>query len=250
MTNIGIFDSGLGGVAVLNELSKKVNANFYYLGDNLRVPYGDRSKSEITSFATDIVNFLEQFDIDFYIIACNTISVTCKDYLADKFSKDFIAITDMAVKAACQYDGDFLALATSATIDSHFYKNTIESLKDARVYEQKAAKLVSLIEAGILEGRALNEALDEYLSIANEKKIENIILACTHYPIIKGEIQKRLTYDANIIDPAVYLAKNMSTKYDEKRVNIFMSKESEETSRLIEKIMDTRYKLNYIGDLK
>lgn len=250
MTNIGIFDSGLGGVAVLNELSKKTNANFYYLGDNLRVPYGDRSKAEITSFATDIVSFLEEFDIDYYIIACNTISVTCKDYLANKFNKDFIAITDMAVKAALEYDGDFLALATSATIDSHFYKNTIESLKDVRVYEQKAAKLVSLIEAGVLDGAELNDVLDEYLSIANENEIPNIILACTHYPIIKGEIQKRLTYDANIIDPAVYLAKNILTKYDGKRVNIFMSKESEETTKLIEKIMDVDYKLSYIGDLK
>lgn len=250
MTNIGIFDSGLGGVAVLNELSKKTNANFYYLGDNLRVPYGDRSKAEITRFATDIVSFLEEFDIDYYIIACNTISVTCKDYLANKFNKDFIAITDMAVKAALEYDGDFLALATSATIDSHFYKNTIESLKDVRVYEQKAAKLVSLIEAGVLDGAELNDVLDEYLSIANENEIPNIILACTHYPIIKGEIQKRLTYDANIIDPAVYLAKNILTKYDGKRVNIFMSKESEETTKLIEKIMDVDYKLSYIGDLK
>lgn len=250
MTNIGIFDSGLGGVAVLNELSKKTNANFYYLGDNLRVPYGNRSKAEITSFATDIVSFLEKFDIDFYIIACNTISVTCKDYLIDKFDKDFIAITDMAVKAALEYDGDFLALATSATIDSHFYKNTIESLTSSTVYEQKALKLVDLIEDGVLEGPRLDKALDEYLSIANEKEIPNIILACTHYPIIKGEIQKRLTYNANIIDPAVYLAKNMATKYDGKRVNIFMSKESEETTKLIEKIMDVDYKLSFIGDLK
>ena len=84
----------------------------------------------------------------------------------------------------------------------------------------------------------------------NEKEIPNIILACTHYPIIKGEIQKRLTYNANIIDPAVYLAKNMATKYDGKRVNIFMSKESEETTKLIEKIMDVDYKLSFIGDLK
>lgn len=250
MTNIGIFDSGLGGVAVLNELSKKTNANFYYLGDNLRVPYGNRSKSEITSFSTDIVNFLEKFDIDFYIIACNTISVTCKDYLRDRFNKDFIAITDMAVEAAIGFDGDFLALATKATIESHFYKNTIEDLKDAKVYEQKALKLVDLIEGGILEGDVIDHALDEYLSLANEKEIPNIILACTHYPIIKDEIKKRLNYDANIIDPAVYLADNLKTADSQKRVNIFMSKESSETTDLIEKIMDTDYKLTYIGDLK
>lgn len=250
MTNIGIFDSGLGGVAVLNELSKKTNAKFFYLGDNLRVPYGNRSKAEITSFATDIVSFLEKFDIDYYIIACNTISVTCKDYLRDKFNKDFIAITEMAAKAACQYDGDFLALATSATIDSHFYKNTIESLTSSTVYEQKALKLVDLIEDGVLEGPRLDKALDEYLSIANEKEIPNIILACTHYPIIKGEIRKRLTYNANIIDPALFLANNLRTEDNEKRVNIFMSKESRETTDLIEKIMDVRYELTYIGDLK
>lgn len=250
MTNIGIFDSGLGGVAVLNELSKKTNANFYYLGDNLRVPYGNRSRDEITSFATDIVNFLEKFDIDFYIIACNTISVTCKDYLRDRFNKDFIAITDMAVEAATGFDGDFLALATKATIESHFYKNTIEGLKDATVYEQKALKLVDLIEGGVLEGDLIDHALDEYLSLANEKEIPNIILACTHYPIIKDEIKKRFNYDANIIDPAVYLADNLKTTDSQKRVNIFMSKESSETTDLIDKIMETDYKLTYIGELK
>lgn len=250
MTNIGIFDSGLGGVAVLNELSKKTNAKFYYLGDNLRVPYGDRTKAEITSFATDIVRFLEKFDIDFYIIACNTISVTCKDYLRDKFNKDFIAITDMAVKEALEYEGDFLALATRATIDSHFYKNTIEGLKDVKVYEQKAYRLVGLIEEGILDGPHLEGAIDEYLALANEKKIPNIILACTHYPIIKDEIRKRLIYNANIIDPAVFLANSLKTEDNDREVNIFMSKESEDTTKLIDKIMDVDYKLSYIGDLK
>ena len=97
MTNIGVFDSGLGGIAVLNELAKKNDANFYYLGDNLRVPYGNRPKEEIKKFAIELVTFLERFNIDFYIIACNTISVTCKDYLLEHFKKKFIAITDMAL---------------------------------------------------------------------------------------------------------------------------------------------------------
>lgn len=249
MTNIGIFDSGLGGIAVLNELSKKNKANYYYLGDNLRVPYGNRSKAEITSFATDIVTFLEKFDIDYYIIACNTISVTCKDFLTSKFNKDFTAITDMAINAAMDYDGDFLALATKATIDSHFYKKTLEAKKNTRVFESRAIDLVNLIEAGVVDGDVLDRTLDEYLSIANERKIENIILACTHYPIIKGKIKERLRYDANIIDPALYLSDNLSTKDRENRVNIFMTKDSEETRDLIEKIMEVDYKLNFIENL-
>ena len=249
MTNIGIFDSGLGGVAVLNELAKKNKANCFYLGDNLRVPYGNRSKTEITSFATDIVNYLESYDIDYYIIACNTISVTCKDYLREKFQKEFITIADMAIEAASGFEGDYLTLATKATIDSHYYKKALEARKDCKVYESKAIDLVNLIESGILEGATLNDSLDEYLSIANEKKIPNIILACTHYPIIKDRIKERLNYEANIIDPALYLAEKIVTEDDQNRVNIFMTKKSDETRDLIDKIMDVDYKLSFIGGL-
>lgn len=249
MTNIGIFDSGLGGVAVLNELAKKNKANYFYLGDNLRVPYGNRSKTEITSFATDIVNYLESYDIDYYIIACNTISVTCKDYLSEKFKKEFITIADMAIEAASGFEGDYLTLATKATIDSHYYKKALEARKDCKVYESKAIDLVNLIESGILEGATLNDSLDEYLSIANEKKIPNIILACTHYPIIKDRIKERLNYEANIIDPALYLAEKIVTEDDQNRVNIFMTKKSDETRDLIDKIMDVDYKLSFIGGL-
>ncbi|WP_308748359.1 glutamate racemase [uncultured Anaerococcus sp.] len=249
MTNIGIFDSGLGGVAVLNELAKKNKANYFYLGDNLRVPYGNRSKTEITSFATDIVNYLESYDIDYYIIACNTISVTCKDYLREKFKKEFITIADMAIEAASGFEGDYLTLATKATIDSHYYKKALEERKDCKVYESKAIDLVNLIESGILEGATLNDSLDEYLSIANEKKIPNIILACTHYPIIKDRIKERLNYEANIIDPALYLAEKIVTEDDQNRVNIFMTKKSDETRDLIDKIMDVDYKLSFIGGL-
>lgn len=249
MTNIGIFDSGLGGVAVLNELAKKNKANYFYLGDNLRVPYGNRSKTEITSFATDIVNYLESYDIDYYIIACNTISVTCKDYLREKFKKEFITIADVAIEAASGFEGDYLTLATKATIDSHYYKKALEARKDCKVYESKAIDLVNLIESGILEGATLNDSLDEYLSIANEKKIPNIILACTHYPIIKDRIKERLNYEANIIDPALYLAEKIVTEDDQNRVNIFMTKKSDETRDLIDKIMDVDYKLSFIGGL-
>lgn len=249
MTNIGIFDSGLGGVAVLNELAKKNKANYFYLGDNLRVPYGNRSKTEITSFATDIVNYLESYDIDYYIIACNTISVTCKDYLKEKFNKEFITIADMAIEAASGFEGDYLTLATKATIDSHYYKKALEAKKDCKVYESKAIDLVNLIESGILEGATLNDSLDEYLSIANEKKIPNIILACTHYPIIKDRIKEWLNYEANIIDPALYLAKKIVTEDSQNGVNIFMTKKSEETHDLIDKIMEIDYKLNFIGGL-
>ena len=184
MTNIGIFDSGLGGLTVLSELIKINNANYYYFGDSLRAPYGNKSVDEIIKFSDQIVDYLEKFDIDYYIIACNTISVWATDFLTDKYNKKFYPITKAGLGMSMDCDGDFLVLGTKATVDSHFYKNNIEKLKDSKVYEVAGVKLVDYIEAGITTGDDLDEALKEYLQIANQKRIANIILACTHYPII------------------------------------------------------------------
>lgn len=249
MTNIGIFDSGLGGIAVLNELSKTSKANFYYLGDNLRVPYGPRPVEEIRKFAFEIVNFLEKFDIDYYIIACNTISVTSLSYLRENFDKKFIPITEMAVEAASSCKGNFLVLATKATIESHYYKDKLEKITGAKVYEKAALDLVKLIEDGNFSGKELDYHLKDYLRIANDKKIENILLGCTHYPLIKESIKKNLTYPANIIDPAVHLAEKIKTDDRQNRVHIYMTKESGKTENLVENTMECDYQLDYIGEL-
>ena len=81
MTRIGVFDSGLGGLALLKKLADSHKAQYFYLGDNKRVPYGAKSKEEIAQYSVEIVRFLEKFDIDFYVIACNTISVNAIDCL-------------------------------------------------------------------------------------------------------------------------------------------------------------------------
>lgn len=249
MTRIGIFDSGLGGLSVLRELVKTNTASYFYFGDTLRVPYGGRKKEQIISFAEDIVDFLEGFDVDYYVIACNTISVIATDLLREKYKKSFIPITEMGIKASLDYEGDFLVLGTKTTIDSHFYKNNIEHLTSARVYEVAARKLVDLIEAGNLDKEELNPYLDEYLKLANEKKLPNIILACTHYPIIRDFIEDRLTYKANIIDPAIFAAQALKDVRGEGEVNIFMSKKTLATENLIGKIMDTSYKLTYTNEI-
>ena len=249
MTRIGVFDSGLGGLTVLKELVKTNKASYFYFGDTMRVPYGGRPKEEIISFAENIVDYLETYDIDYYIIACNTISVLATDILREKYKKDFIPITEMGLRASLAYEGDFLVLGTETTVNSHFYKNNIEKVKDSKVYELAARKLVDLIESSKLEEDKLYYYLDDYLKIANEKKISNIILACTHYPIIRKYIENTLTYEANIIDPAVYSAKYLSSEGEKSDVNIFMSKKTLATENLLGTIMDSPYKLEYI-DLK
>ncbi|MDO5047188.1 MAG: glutamate racemase [Anaerococcus sp.] len=250
MTNIGVFDSGLGGLTVLRELYKHTKANYYYFGDTLRVPYGNRPKEEIEKFTYQIVDFLEDFDIDFYVIACNTISVSVLDKLEGKYKKKFFPITKAGLRASEDFKGDFLVLGTKATVESHFYKKNIEKKTHSRVYEVPAIKLVDLIENGQSQGDKIDQALKEYLSLANEKKIENIILACTHYPIIKESIKKNLTYKANIINPASYISDKLTSDLDESRIKIYLSKESRASKKLLAKLIDHPYTIDYvrIGD--
>lgn len=240
MTNIGVFDSGLGGLTVLQKLIKTNKANYYYFGDSLRAPYGNRDKTEIIKFAEEIVDFLEDFDIDYYIIACNTISVLASKDLCDKYKKKFYPITDAGIEATKSFDGDFLVLGTKATINSHFYKNNIQN--NSKVYEVAGIKLVDYIENGKTSGDELDKSLEEYLEIANKEKIENIVLACTHYPIITDAIRKNLTYQANIIDPADYLKLDLP-KNDESSVNIYMSKIDPNTEKIIKNLIDCDYNL-------
>lgn len=248
MTRIGVFDSGLGGLTVLRELAKTNKSQYFYFGDSLRVPYGGRSREELRSFSVDIVDYLEKFDIDYYVIACNTLSVTVTDFLREKYKKKFIPITDLALRACEKYQGDFLVLGTETTINSHFYKENLEENLNTSVYEVAASKLVDLIEDDKKDDEKLNEYIDSYIKIANEKKIENILLACTHYPIIRDKIEARLNYEANIIDPAIFLSESLESASDNLDINIFMSKKTPATENLIPKLIDFPYKLNYLKE--
>ncbi|MCI5972028.1 MAG: glutamate racemase [Anaerococcus sp.] len=248
MTRIGVFDSGLGGLTVLRELAKTNKSQYFYFGDSLRVPYGGRSEEELRRFSADIVDFLEKFDIDYYVIACNTLSVTVTDFLREKYDKKFIPITELALKASEKYQGKFLVLGTETTINSHFYKKNLEKNPRNIVYEVAASKLVDLIEADKKDDKKLNEYIDSYIKIANDKKIENILLACTHYPIIRENIERRLDYKANIIDPAIFLSQSLVSASDDLDINIFMSKKTPATENLIPKLIEFPYKLNYIKE--
>lgn len=243
MTNIGVFDSGLGGLTVLRELVRNKKANYFYLGDSLRAPYGSRSKEEILEFSDQIVTFLKDYNIDQYIIACNTISTLATEYLEEKYQKPFYPITKAGIENALLYKGDFLVLGTQTTVDSHFYKNNIESNSTSKVYEIAAPRLVKLIEDGKISGPDIDRELSDYLKIANEKKIPNIILGCTHFPIISQAINKNLNYEANIINPARNIANKINFKENEKTsVDVFMTETNEENDKLIENILDWDYK--------
>lgn len=245
---IGVFDSGLGGLNVLNTISKSNKHEYFYLGDSNRAPYGDRSKDEIDNFSKEIVEFLLKFNIDHFIVACNTISATSLDFLREKFNSNFISIVDMGVSKALETDGDIVVLATSRACDSHIYKNMIEKNSNRKVYEIKARKLVPIIENGLTDKEALNVALDEYLDFANKNKVANILLGCTHYPIIKNQIIEKLNYNANIIDPSEYLKEHLNLKESfETKLNLFMTSKTIQTEKIAIQIFGKKVDIEQVS---
>lgn len=191
---VGVFDSGIGGLSVLRELEKILpNEDFYYYGDSLNNPYGEKSDEELFEITSGVVDYLVNKGCRVIVIACNTATTRCMKYLREKY-KDIIFVgTVPAIKVAC--DRDFkntLVMATPATIES---ERTMELIrdnirKDQNIYLVACPGLANAIEDNDQE--RIEEILKETFREYKDKEIDSIVLGCTHYPFIKEEILKEM----------------------------------------------------------
>ena len=195
MSNIvGVFDSGIGGLSVLSELEKLLhNEDFYYYGDSLNNPYGEKSDEELFEITSGVVDYLVNKGCRLIVIACNTATTRCMKYLREKY-KDIIFVgTVPAIKVAC--DRDFkntLVMATPVTIES---ERTMELIrdnirKDQNIYLVACPGLANAIEDNDQE--KIEEILKDTFREYKDKKIDSIVLGCTHYPFIKENILKEM----------------------------------------------------------
>lgn len=195
MSNIvGVFDSGIGGLSVLRELEKILpNEDFYYYGDSLNNPYGEKSDEELFEITSGVVDYLVNKGCKLIVIACNTATTRCMKYLREKY-KDIIFVgTVPAIKVAC--DRDFkntLVMATPATIES---ERTMELIrdnirKDQNIYLVACPGLANAIEDNDQE--KIKEILKDTFREYKDKEIDSIVLGCTHYPFIKEDILKEM----------------------------------------------------------
>lgn len=195
MSNIvGVFDSGIGGLSVLRELEKILpNEDFYYYGDSLNNPYGEKSDEELFEITSGVVDYLVNKGCRVIVIACNTATTRCMKYLREKY-KDIIFVgTVPAIKVAC--DRDFkntLVMATPATIES---ERTMELIrdnirKDQNIYLVACPGLANAIEDNDQE--KIKEILKDTFREYKDKEIDSIVLGCTHYPFIKEDILKEM----------------------------------------------------------
>lgn len=215
--SIGIFDSGLGGLTVLKVLSQKFpEESFCYLGDIARLPYGNKSPETIRKYGLQILKYLKEQNVKALIIACNSASTV---FLGENEFEGvpLLNVIEPGSQAALNvsHDKKIAVLGTSATIRSHAYEMTLKRMdQKVEVTEQACPLLVPLVEEGFVEDPITEMALERYLKDIKEKKIGTIILGCTHYPVLKADLQKVVGDKVHLVESGEVLADQISQLFE------------------------------------
>jgi glutamate racemase len=209
---IGVFDSGVGGLSVVKQIKNILpEENIIYFGDTARIPYGNKSIDTIKNYTNETVDFLLKKGVKAIVIACNTISAVAKDTVINKAKQIpvFDVISGCSFDIANKFDNIGI-IATNATIKSKAYNNYIHNINPkVNIFAIASPLFVPMIEEGFLSGDALELIVQHYLNYFNDKLIDCLVLACTHYPFIIDIISKYLPKEVLIYDPAVITALNL-----------------------------------------
>ncbi|HZK87552.1 MAG TPA: glutamate racemase [Anaerovoracaceae bacterium] len=205
---IGFFDSGLGGLTCIPHLMKALpEEKIIYFGDTARTPYGSKAVSTIKSFSIEIADFLVKQDVKMIVIACNTVSATSLEDLKQRFPQlPIIGIIEPAtVKTAALSDNynKIGIIGTKVTIKSGIYEKLIKKLNpEQKIFSVACPAFVPLIEEGIINHDIMNLTIKYYLEdFIKNNNIDTLVLGCTHYPLIRKNIEK-IYPDLKIIDPS------------------------------------------------
>jgi len=208
--SIGVFDSGVGGLTVVRELKKQLSGeSIVYLGDTARVPYGIKSKEAIIRFTTEGLLFLLKKRVKLVIIACNTSSSLALAVLKKRFKVPILGVIRPGVKEAVKATRNKRVgvIGTKATIKSSVYETEIKKLNPKiQIYSYPCPLFVPLVEEGWIDSKITLEIAKKYLEPLKEKKVDTLILGCTHYPLLKAIIRK-IMKGITLIDSARQTAK-------------------------------------------
>ena len=189
---IGVFDSGIGGVTVLQDLVEKFpNEDFIYVGDTLNLPYGTKTPEQLKSLVSNVSNYLVSRDVKAIVIACNT--ATANSYhLKDEISVPVIGVINPTSKCAYETSQkkNILTIATNVTINSESYKKALNELSNGRgnFYFERCSEFVDAIENNIVNTKESFDLVYNKLSKYQDKDIDTIILGCTHFGLYSKEL--------------------------------------------------------------
>lgn len=205
---IAFFDSGVGGLTVLNKVKKILpNENYIYFGDTLHVPYGEKTKEQLLEYSKSILEFFESKKCKAVVMACNTTSSVIYDDIKGKYNFKLYPIVQSVSKILANLDIERLGVfATSATINSNVYPREISKYnKNMKVYGKHCPNWVRIVEDNSLTNPESINIVKKDLDVMLVNNPQKIVLGCTHYPFLLDTLSKFASRDL-YIDPAIYFA--------------------------------------------
>ena len=204
---IGIFDSGIGGLTIAHSIKEKLpNESIIYFGDTKHLPYGEKSKGSIQKFSEQISRFLISKNCKSIIIACNSASAVAYKQVQELTGNiPVFNVIDPVIKEVIKNPlySKIGVIGTKATIKSNIYNSKIKNEEISKeVYSLATPLLAPMIEEGFINEKIAEKIIQNYLEDPILEKIDSLILACTHYPLIINEIKKYYNNRIDVIDSA------------------------------------------------
>ena len=209
---IGIFDSGVGGLTVARAIIDQLpGESILYVGDTARGPYGPRPLAEVRGFALEIMDKLIETGVKAIVIACNTASSAMLRDARERYSIPVIEVIQPAVRRAvsASKSGRIGVIGTNATIESGAYLDAFAAAPHLDITSQACPKFVEYVERGETSGSEITKIAAEYLKPLQAKKIDTLVLGCTHYPLLTGVISYVMGNDVTLVSSAEETAKDL-----------------------------------------
>jgi glutamate racemase len=205
ISRIGVFDSGVGGLTVLQEIYRQIpNESVLYFGDTARVPYGTRSAAEILKFTRQTLDWMVSQRVKMAIVACNTSSALALDTVRDEYDLPILGVVLPGARAAARQGRRIGVIATPATVNSNAYLYAIQEANPrAQVWQVACPEFVPLIENNRLTEPYTLAIAKEYLQPLLDRSIDTLVYGCTHYPHLEPILRTFVPKNIQFIDPAI-----------------------------------------------
>jgi glutamate racemase len=205
IARIGVFDSGVGGLTVLQEIYRQLpQESVVYFGDTARVPYGTRTATEILQFTRQTLDWMVEQRVKMAIMACNTSSALALETVRDEYDLPILGVILPGARTAAIQGRRIGVIATPATINSNAYRRAIlEANPTAQVWQVACPEFVPIIENNRLAEPATLEIAKEYIQPLLDRSIDTLVYGCTHYPHLEPVFRQFVPPSVQFVNPAV-----------------------------------------------
>ncbi|HSD33725.1 MAG TPA: glutamate racemase [Gemmatimonadales bacterium] len=210
---LGVFDSGIGGLTVAHALFECLpHESVIYFGDTARVPYGPKSPETVRRYSGEILDFLVRRGVKMVVVACNTSTAHALEFLRSRSPVPVQGVIEPGARAAAAATrvGRIGVIGTAGTIASGAYERAIKAVRpDVEVVSRACPLFVPLVEEGWFDHPATELVAREYLQPLEDRKVDVLVLGCTHYPLLKPLLSRVMGPHVTLIDSAAETARTV-----------------------------------------